>query len=82
MARQIPQYGVFIIESMDLKNEREGKLPGYALKTILDLSDIPNDYYYIRTKAELKRIIKEFKKSDFFFLHISCHGDEKGLEFT
>jgi hypothetical protein len=82
VARHVPQYGVFIIESMDWKNERNGKLSGFALKTILELSDIPNEYYYIRTKVELKKVMKEFKKSDFFFLHLACHGDSNGLEFT
>lgn len=36
-----PKYGVFIIESMDIDNERDNKLDGLALKTILDLCDIP-----------------------------------------
>ena len=82
MTRHIPRYGVFIIESMDWENERNGKLSGFALKTILDLSDIPNEYYYIRTKKELTKVMKEFKKTDFFFLHLACHGNDEGLEFT
>lgn len=77
-----PQYGVFIIESMDIDNERRAKLDGLALKTILDLCDIPNEYYYIRTKLELEEIIKIYSESDFAFLHIACHGDEQGLSLT
>lgn len=77
-----PQYGVFIIESMDIRNEVDGKLDGLALKTILDLCDIPNEYFYIRTKLELKKIIKLFWKSNFGFLHIACHGNEKELGLT
>jgi len=79
MERHIPKYGVFIIESMDIENERKGKLDGFALKTILDLCDIPNDYYYIRTILELEYVIDQFKESDFGFLHIACHGNEEGL---
>ncbi len=82
MARHVPKYGVFIIESMDWENEQSGKLPGFALKTILDLCGIDNAYYYIRTKKELQKVIKEFKKSDYFFMHIACHGDDHGLELT
>ena len=52
------KYGVFIIESMDIKNEIKGKLDGYTLKQTLDLCDIPNKYFYIRTCLELERIIK------------------------
>lgn len=77
-----PEYGVFIIESMDLENERNGKLDGYALRTILELCSIPYDYYYIRTKLELEKVILEFEKSNFGFLHIACHGSEKGLILT
>ncbi|MCU0320555.1 MAG: hypothetical protein MUE88_10835 [Flavobacteriales bacterium] len=82
MEAQEPQYGVFIIESMDMENERQGKLDGQALKTILDLCDIPNDYYYIRTKLELEHVMDEFVASNFQFLHFSCHGNEKELSLT
>ena len=77
-----PKYGVFIIESMDIDNETNGKLDGLALKKILDLCDIPNQYFYIRTKLELEKIIKLFTESDFGFLHIACHGNEKELGLT
>ena len=79
MEQKKPKYGVFIIESMDIENESRNKLDGLALKTILDLCDIPNEYYYIRTKLELEFIIDRFKETDFGFLHIACHGDEEGL---
>ena len=76
------KYGVFIIESMDFENEANGKLDGYTLKTILDLCDIPNAYYYIRAKLEFQKIIIEFEKSEFRFLHIACHGNTRELCFT
>lgn len=76
------KYGVFIIESMDLTNESKGKLDGYALKQILDLCGVANEYYYIRTKLEFAEIILEFEKSELRFLHIACHGNEKELALT
>ncbi len=79
MERHKPKYGVFIIESMDLENERQGNLDGLALKKILDLCDIPNDYYYIRTILELEIVIEKFKESDLGFLHVACHGNEEAL---
>src|ERR1019366_8626132 len=82
MEEDVSKYGVFIIESMDLDNEANGKLDGYILKTILDLCDIPNAYYYIRTKLEFQEIIIEFEKSEFQFLHIACHGNTKELCLT
>jgi len=82
MERHKPKYGIFIIESMDLDNERNGNLDGYALKTILDLCGIPNDYYYIRTIYELEVVIEKFRESDFGFLHIACHGNEEALSLS
>jgi len=82
MLRHIPAYGVFIIESMDPENEAKGKLDGIALKTILDLSDIPNQYIYIRTLLEFEHSMKLFQNSDYGFLHISCHGNEEGICLT
>jgi hypothetical protein len=79
MAQEITKFGVFIIESMDLKNETNKKLDGFALKTILDLSDIPNKYFYVRTKLELEYLVEEFKESKYRYLHIACHGNAKGL---
>lgn len=76
------KYGIFIIESMDTINENKGKLDGYALKTILDLCDIPNIYYYIRTKLELEKVIEEFEISNYSFLHIACHGNKEELALT
>jgi hypothetical protein len=76
------KYGVFIIESIDIKNEIKGKLDGYTLKKTLDLCDIPNKYFYIRTSLELEKIIKIFERSEFKYLHIACHGNEKELCFT
>lgn len=77
-----PEYGVFIIESMDMDNEQDGKLDGYLLQQILDLCDIPNQYFYIRTKQELENIIEIFDESNYQFLHFSCHGTENALILT
>lgn len=79
MARHIPKYGVFIIESMDFENEVNGKLDGAALKTILDLGDIPNQYIYIRTYLEFEYALKLYQQTDYGFLHISCHGNDQSI---
>ena len=82
MVRPVPPYVIFIIESMDAQNEAQGKLDGVALKTILDLCGIPNEYIYIRTFRELEHAMDLFKQSNFGFLHISCHGNEDGICLT
>ena len=76
------KYGVFIIETLKLEDEKNGNLDGQILKDILDLCDIPNEYYYIRTKQELEEIIIEFESSEFRYLHLSCHANESQIGFT
>ena len=76
------KYGVFIIESMDIKNEVQGNLDGATLKKTLDLCGLPNKYFYIRTKLELEKIIKRFDKSKYKYLHMACHGNEEELGLT
>ncbi|WP_416865246.1 MAG: hypothetical protein ACMVP2_22810 [Imperialibacter sp.] len=76
------KYGVFIVESLTLDDEKNGLLDGQILRDILDLCQIPNEYYYIRTSHELQEIINEFDKSEFRYLHLSCHADKTQIAFT
>jgi hypothetical protein len=39
-------------------------------------------YYYIRTKSELKEVLLFFEKSKFRYLHLSCHADADGIALT
>lgn len=74
--------GVFIIESNTLENEEEETFEGNILKNVLELTGIEVKYFYIRTKLELKVIVKEFRKSNYKYLHLACHADEKGIDLT
>lgn len=74
--------GVFIIESNYFKKEQAGDLEGVLLKELLQLIGVQCQYYYIRTKDELKFLLKEFQESNLKYLHISCHGDENGIALT
>lgn len=68
----IPQ--VFIIESLDFKDEINNLYEGRILSDILHLNNKKSIYYYIRTKQELKEVVKIFSESNFRYLHLSCHG--------
>ena len=70
---------IFIIESLELENEDQNLLEGHRLKEMLALSDKQCKYYYLRTEREFREILKEFKKSNFRYLHLSCHGDKRGF---
>jgi len=66
---------VFIIESLDLDDEKEHR-EGEVLRRTLALAGKEPIYRYIRTKRELERFLDEFSKSRYRYLHISCHGNE------
>ena len=76
------KYGVFIIESLTLEDEETGKTDGEILQTVLDICEIENRYFYIRTSHELEEIVKEFQKSEYRYLHLSCHASSEEIAFT
>jgi hypothetical protein len=68
---------VCIIESLDLLQEdtlREGEIISRTLR----LSDKASQYVYLRTDEELEKAIEEFGQSKHRYLHLSCHGTERG----
>lgn len=74
--------GVFIIESLYLEEEKEELHEGVILSKMLKLLGVNVFYVYIRTKKELKHMILQFEESDYKYLHLALHGDEKGFGLT
>lgn len=72
------KYGVYIIEFL----RADDYLDGESLSEILNLSRIPTEYKWVDTKQDLEKALKDFNKSKFRYLHISCHADETGLEIN
>jgi len=73
---------VFIIESLDFKDEKDQIFEGKFLSQILHFAGKRPLYYYIRTKHELKRILRLFKDSGYRYLHLSCHGNSASIYTT
>lgn len=73
---------VFIIESLTFDNENDQLFEGKIISDILRLSDKSSIYYYIRTKAELEKVLDIFWESNYRYLHLSCHGSPKTLFTT
>ncbi len=73
---------VFVVESVDLDDERTGSREGRILREILRLAAKPSEYWYIRTKRELRKILALFGTSRKRYLHLSCHGDKEALYTT
>lgn len=74
---------VFIIESLTLDDEAEGRHEGYIISNMLRLAGKKETkYFYLRTEKELENIIDVFDECKYRYLHISCHADENGIETT
>lgn len=73
---------VFIIESLMLNDEISGMREGRILQGMLKLAGKPGEYWYIRTKKELRHMLAKFGSSSRRYLHISCHGDDTALHTT
>ena|SRR2546425_6048357 len=73
---------VFIIESLRLSDERRDRFEGQIIKDMLAFSGKECQYFYIRTKRELTRMLRLFTESEYRYLHLSCHGDEDTLATT
>lgn len=74
--------GLFIIESLDRTDEK-ARREGVIIHRILRLSgSLPVKYIYIRTEQELSMALEEFKKSNYRYLHISCHGSNNSIALT
>jgi hypothetical protein len=73
---------LFVIESLKYKDEGEERFEGRILRQILKLIDKRVEYIYIRTRKELGFALKEFRRSNLRYLHLSCHGDRESISLT
>jgi hypothetical protein len=79
-AETVPE--VFIIESLELGDERKARREGEVLAAVLRMCGKRPLYYYIRTRAELALMGRLFQASNYRYLHISCHGGKNSLSTT
>ena len=73
---------IFIIESLDFEDEKAERFEGRIISQILRLSGKQCEYYYIRTKRELKTVLGQFKSKHYRYLHLSCHGGRDSIFTT
>ena len=73
---------IFIIESLDFRDERADRFEGKIISQILALSGKNCEYCYIRTKRELKELLEQFESSGYRYLHLSCHGNNDSMFTT
>jgi hypothetical protein len=75
----VPQ--VYIIESLGFDDEAHRK-EGEVISRTLRMLDKDPIYHYIRTEEEFEHFLAEFYKSNYRYLHLSCHGNSEGIAFT
>lgn len=80
MKDTIPE--VFIIESLRFADEERGYYEGQIISDILRLNQKQSKYYYIRTKKELRAVLEKFRDSNYRYLHLSCHANNKEMATT
>lgn len=67
---------VYIIESLDFDDEKEGRYEGQLLSDMLTLSGKQPIYKYVRTSQEFEYFLDDFIDSSYRYLHLSCHGSK------
>jgi hypothetical protein len=70
---------VFVIESLDPDDEGNGRFEGAIISRILGLHGKTCKYRYVRTRKEFKAAVRQFGKSRYRYLHISCHADPTSM---
>jgi hypothetical protein len=60
-------------ESLDFFDEKDRKEGEIIHRTLRLLGTEPH-YIYVRSSAEMVAFINEFAKSEYRYLHLSCHG--------
>ena len=78
--QQKTKSNVCIVESLDFMDE-DARREGEIISRTLKMSGKRPYYVYIRSRDELEAFAKEFGKSEYRYLHISCHGG-KGAFYT
>jgi len=73
---------VFILESLTVEDERAKRFEGKVLADVLKMCGKHPEYFYFRTEQELEELVKEFRRSGYRFLHLSCHGSDTEIFTT
>ena len=73
---------VFIVESLGFDDEANDRCEGRIISNILHLNGKHSIYYYIRTRREFEEVMRIFDKSQYRYLHLSCHGSSESMATT
>lgn len=75
-------HDLFIIESLDIKEEINGISEGRIIKDTLNILGQRPYYCYVRNSKEFKQALELFRHSSYRYLHLSCHGEAGAIHTT
>jgi len=75
-------FKVFIAESNGPADVYSGRLDGFAANEVLKVSGTPSQYRLVYNREMLERAIQEAGEIGTDIFHLSCHGNETGVELT
>lgn len=70
---------IFIIESLNPDDEGNGRFESAIISRMLSLHGKACRYRYVRTRTGFESALKQFGRSKYRYLHISCHADPGGM---
>lgn len=70
---------VYILETLSFEDEEKSHYEGSIVSQILSISGVDHKYQYFRTSQELDYFIRDFNRSCYRYLHLSCHGNKSGI---
>ena len=78
----MPKLKVFIAEFNSPADFYLGRLDGYAAREVLKVRRIPSRYRIVFDGEMLNKAIAEALAFDTNIFHLSCHGDESGVQLA
>ena len=76
------KFKIFIAESVAPDDFYEGNCEGHVVQAMAKVLHWQSSYKVALNAETLCRAIKHASNSGYDILHISCHGDAKGIELT
>jgi hypothetical protein len=76
------KYEILIVESMAPEDFYDGDCEGQVVQAMAKVLHWPSNYKIALNAKSLRRAIKHASQNEYDILHLSCHGDEKGIELS
>jgi len=75
-------FSVFVAESVQANDFYEGRTDGFAANEVLKIQQVRTSYKIVLDRNHLARAISDARAGDFQALHISAHGDDRGISLS